>query len=178
MLAPRKKLWSTPKAVINSAIQIAQIKKDDVVYDIGCGDGRFLVQCALQTGAQSIGVEIEESRIQEARKCIADEGVEDLVHVYQGNALDMNYESATVVFLYLIPRGLRKILPILQKIPHPIRVVTYMSPFEGMEPTETLKLTPEHQKEAEWPLFLYHLNTERKPVHQKAGECCTLCLIS
>ena len=112
MLAPRNKLWSTPLPVIDAAIAYLEITVDDNVYDIGCGDGRFIIKCAQQTEAISItGVDINEERVSEARIDIDRLELGMRCRVVCGNALDMDFTEATVIFLYLIPRGLRMILP-------------------------------------------------------------------
>ena len=74
-----------------------------------------------------------------------------------------DYSSATAVFLYLVPRGLKLILPLLQKIPRKIRVVTYMSPFpSSITPIEIVKVKTSKHADAEWPLYVYELNSDLK----------------
>ena len=87
---------------------------------MGCGDGRFLVRCAEKTGAKCVGIEIDADRAQEARDHAARAGVGHLVSVRVGNALDCDLSEATAFFLYLIPRGYRKILPILSGLARPV----------------------------------------------------------
>eukprot|EP01031_Cornospumella_fuschlensis_P030205 gene30205-36490_t len=125
MLAPRKKLWTTPREVIQHAVQLLQPTENDIVYDIGCGDGPFLIECALNTNARSIvGIEIDEERA-----CVCESNLQSAhidsnrCKVITQNALEVDFSQGTCFFLYLIPRGLKIILPILQAIPHPIRVV-------------------------------------------------------
>ena len=89
MLAPRKKLWSTPPEVIEAAIALLEVSEADVVYDIGAGDCRFLLQCRKDTGACCIGVEIDEERAALARESIVNSGYnETQCHVITGNALE------------------------------------------------------------------------------------------
>ena len=139
MLASRKKLWSTPLEVVDRAIDLLEINSSDTVVDIGAGDGRFMVRCVERTEASKvIGVEIDEERGNEAAAKIVDAGLEDRCDLIIGNALDQDYAASggTAFFLYLIPRGLRIVLPILQAIPRRIRVVTYISPFpDEVKPT-------------------------------------------
>jgi 16S rRNA A1518/A1519 N6-dimethyltransferase RsmA/KsgA/DIM1 with predicted DNA glycosylase/AP lyase activity len=165
MLAPRKKLWSTPPEVVQSAIEALQIEPSDIVYDIGAGDGRFVIKCAQSTGVRCVGVEIDETRHELAVQAIESAGLGSLVSMVCANALELDYSEATALFLYLIPRGLRLIAPLLQKIPHPIRVVTYMSPLPPeFEPIETIKVpTTGHLAGAEWPLFVYKLTPPPPP---------------
>lgn len=157
MLAPRKKLWSTPLEVVDRAIELLAPKEGDVVWDIGAGDGRFLLRCAEITRAQCIGVEIDEERGQQACLAIAEmQYPEGKCHFIIGNALEQDYSLGTSFFLYLVPRGLRIILPILRKLRHKIRVVTYMAPFpEEVAPTSIVKVSTASHPEAQWPLYVY-----------------------
>lgn len=160
MIAPRKKLWSTPGPAIEAALQLLNLQQDDIVFDVGAGDGRFLKAC-LQTSpvGHAVGVEIDEDR--------ANQAIADLLQMeldpsrYQmliKNALDVDYSSATAFFLYLIPRGLRLILPIIkQQCKNSVRIVTYMSPLPEETPVSVVKVNTSSHLEAEWPLFYYEL---------------------
>ena len=89
MLAPRKKLWSTPPEVLDVAIELLDISKTDVVYDIGAGDCNFLIECHKRTGASCIGIEIDDDRAERARIRILELGyTESQCLVITGNALD------------------------------------------------------------------------------------------
>jgi hypothetical protein len=166
MLAPRKKLWSTPLEVVDRAIDLLEINSSDTVVDIGAGDGRFMVRCVERTEASKvIGVEIDEERGNEAAAKIADAGLEDRCDLIIGNALDQDYAASggTAFFLYLIPRGLRIVLPILQAIPRRIRVVTYISPFpDEVKPVSIIRVKSVAHGDSgvEWPLYLYVLNDD------------------
>ena len=161
MLAPRKKLWSTPPELVSKAIELLDIEFEDIVYDIGCGDGRFLITAALKTQAiKFIGIEIDHDRAIEATNNIIDASLSDKIEILNQNALECNFNEATVIFLYLVPRGLRIILPYLEKIDHPIKVVTYMSPLPDIKPL--IKEYVKTSKGGEWPIFKYLLNKEKK----------------
>ena len=159
MLAPRKKLWSTPLEVIDQAIQLLQPACGELVYDIGAGDGNFIIRCAETTEATCIGVEIDEERSKIALENIALHSLqESKCKLICGNALEYNYSDGICFFLYLVPRGLRIILPHLQSITHKIRVVTYMSPFPELVPISVTKVSTAAHPEAQWPLYYYELN--------------------
>eukprot|EP00977_Amphora_coffeiformis_P015796 scaffold4726_cov156-Amphora_coffeaeformis.AAC.4 len=182
MLAPRKTLWSTPSEVVGRAIEWGgRLDASDCVCDIGCGDGRCLVQWATHysksldrtdatgttaaTTASFVGIDINHDRIQQARQSWKQAVIKGEVHenikaeFYCMNALEAYdiFCRATVVFLYLIPRGLRKIKPMLEQIPHPIQVITYMSPLPDEIPLQTECIKVPHQPNAEWPVFAYRL---------------------
>jgi ubiquinone/menaquinone biosynthesis C-methylase UbiE len=162
MLAPRKKLWSTPAEVIDRALDLLSPEEGDVLFDIGAGDGRFLLRAALTSEARCVGIEIDETRGNEATDAITAAGLTgDKCRLIIGNALDQDYSSGTLFFLYLIPRGLRIILPYLQNLGKKIRVVTYMSPFpEEVVPAQIVKVTTANHEGADWPLWVYELGAD------------------
>ena len=127
MLAPRKKLWPTPPYVIEEALSLAGVTSDDVVLDLGCGDGRTLIAAAVQRGARGVGYEINVDRAAEAVSNVTAAGVGHLVDIRCGNALDADLDSIrpTVAILFLIERGLRIAAPMLATSPVPMRVCTY-----------------------------------------------------
>lgn len=156
MLAPRRTLHSTPLSVLEEAFKAVSIKKSDVLYDIGCGDGRCVIFAAKTYGISCVGIEIDPVRAEEARKRVHEAGVDHLVRIECGNALNIDVSSATVVFLFLIERGLRLILPKLQAIPHSIRVITYLYPFATVEP-EKKQFCP-IQSGASFPYYFYRFD--------------------
>jgi ubiquinone/menaquinone biosynthesis C-methylase UbiE len=157
MLAPRKKLWSTPKEVILASIMLLKPSGCDVVYDIGAGEGNFIIECAKQFNVKCIGVEIDEERCKLAESLILANGISnDICSIICENALSLDYAQGTCFFLYLIPRGLKLILPMLMNIQHRIRIVTYMSPLPNLTPIEVFKVSAIHS-EAQWPLYYYEL---------------------
>ena len=87
--------------------------------------------------------------------------MEDKCRMISGNALEQDYSNATVFYLYLIPRGLRIILPVLKAIGRKLRVITYMAPFPESEvPVETYQVTSTKHPDAQWPLYLYDIDPD------------------
>jgi tRNA A58 N-methylase Trm61 len=142
------------------------LNSEDVVLDIGCGDGSALLQFAIQNPkARFIAIDIEASRIEQARANWRDAvGRGDLsadtrVNWQSANALQCFdvWKDATVVFVYLIPRGLKQILPLLEQIQHPLRVISYMAPLPGVTVTHKETITVPHQPDARWPIYFHYL---------------------
>lgn len=106
MLAPRKKLHSTPLRVFSAALALLRVTPSDVLYDVGCGDGRLVVHAAQAHGIRAVGIEVDRDRVLQARRAAQDAGVAHLVTIHHGNALDFDLTDATIVFLFLIDRGL------------------------------------------------------------------------
>jgi len=165
MLAPRKTLWSTPPSAINLFLKFVDpLTKEDVLYDVGCGDGRVLARVHADTECgRIVGIEIDEKRGGEARgRCESMSNIEVKIE----NAMNLPYDDATVVFLYLIPRGLKIIKSVLlgglqSRLKHDpsatLKICTYMSPFVGEEKWEKGRgeAEVEHQAGAKWPVFYY-----------------------
>jgi len=117
MIAPRKTLWSTPQSAIDRIKNLlSPLQPSDIFYDVGCGDGRVLIHLAQTTSCRHfVGIEIDRERAEEARVAVRNAHLDPSVKVEIRceNALTSDYADATAVFLYLIPRGLRLIKPLL-----------------------------------------------------------------
>lgn len=165
MIAPRKKLWSTPDEVITRAIELLNIGSNDIVYDIGCGDGRFLIKCMENTSNCALrytGIEIDEERAHNTTQVIKDLDLDSKCNIVCGNALEQDYSSATCIFLYLTERGLRLIYPLLMEAhqrnsSNRLMIVTYMSMFPncGLKPISSEKVKTTKHPIGEWPLHCY-----------------------
>jgi SAM-dependent methyltransferase len=116
----------TPQEVVNMMLQLAKVTKNDLVYDLGCGDGRIVVTAAQQYGARGIGVDIDPERIREANQNVQNAKVADRVKIIQGDLFEMDFREATVVTLYLLPSLNLKLRPKLWKELKPgTRVVSH-----------------------------------------------------
>jgi SAM-dependent methyltransferase len=93
----------SPNAVVNGMLKLADVKKGDVVYDLGCGDGRIVITAAKEFGAKGVGVDINPERIQEARENAKKAAVEEMVKFEENDLFKASIGDATVVTLYLLP---------------------------------------------------------------------------
>ena len=140
-LAPQKVLWSTPAPAIARALEELQLTPHDKLLDIGCGDGRTLVEAARRCGCRAVGYESQPERAEEARCRVTEAGLSDRVYVVTGNAMDVLQsvlveEEVTACFLFLSDRGNARLLPFLRKNPTPLRVASWLYPFRGLAPEE------------------------------------------
>ncbi|MCS7160364.1 MAG: TIGR03000 domain-containing protein [Gemmatales bacterium] len=117
----------TSEEVVLKMLEVAKVTKDDIVYDLGCGDGRIVVLAAKKFGARGVGVDIDPERVKEANEKVRKEGVEKLVEIRLGDALNVpDISRATVVTLYMLPEFNRKVRPILERELKPgARVVSH-----------------------------------------------------
>lgn len=131
----------TPPEVVERMLELAEVRKGDVVYDLGSGDGRIIIRAAKKYGARGVGVEIDADLVQRARHSARDEGVSHLVEFREEDALKVDVSSATVVTLYMLPDFNAKLSPILSKQLKPgSRVVAHDFPLEGWTPVKTERM--------------------------------------
>ena len=110
-------IWiPTEDAVVTAMLKLANVTKDDVVYDLGCGDGRIVIAAARQFGARGVGVDIDPERIAEANAAAVKAGVTDKVKFFVGDVFDPNLKisDATVVALFLLQSMNERLRPRLQ----------------------------------------------------------------
>jgi predicted RNA methylase len=105
----------TPQEVVDAMLKLANVTAKDVVYDLGCGDGRIPVTAAKTYGARGVGIDIDPQRIKEANENVKTAGVGDKVKIMNADLFETNLSEATVVTLYLLPSLNIKLMPKLQK---------------------------------------------------------------
>ncbi|MGE3273788.1 MAG: cyclopropane-fatty-acyl-phospholipid synthase family protein [Vicinamibacterales bacterium] len=105
----------TPQEVVDRMLRLASVTKDDVVYDLGSGDGRIVISAAQQYGARGVGVDIDPLRIAESEANAKRAGVSHLVTFKRQDALQTDVSDATVVTLYLLSASNLKLRPILTR---------------------------------------------------------------
>lgn len=125
----------TPQEVVDRMLQLGGVGKDDVVYDLGCGDGRIPITAAKRFGAHGVGVDIDPQRIAEANANARKEGVSHLVTFRLQDALTTDVSDATVVTLYLLSASNLKLRPILTKQLKPgARIVSHSFSMGDWQP--------------------------------------------
>jgi SAM-dependent methyltransferase len=125
----------TPPEVVDRMLDIARVKSGDVIYDLGSGDGRIVIQAAKRHGVKGVGIEIDRDLVLKARNNAFKEKVEHLVEFREQDALTVDVSPATVVTLYMLPEFNAKLRPILERQLEPgSRVVSHDYPIEGWVP--------------------------------------------
>ena len=116
----------TPANVVSAMLKLAGVKSSDVVYDLGCGDGRIVIAAAKEYGARGVGIDIDPERVQEARDLARKTGVEALVKFEVNDLFAADFHNATVVMLYLLPDVNLRLRPKLLKDLQPgTRIVSH-----------------------------------------------------
>ncbi|HUE86616.1 MAG TPA: methyltransferase domain-containing protein [Vicinamibacterales bacterium] len=125
----------TPQEVVDRMLQLGGVGKDDVVYDLGCGDGRIPITAAKRFGARGVGVDIDPQRIAEANANARKEGVSHLVTFRLEDAMTTDVTDATVVTLYLLSASNLKLRPLLTKQLKPgARIVSHSFSMGDWQP--------------------------------------------
>jgi SAM-dependent methyltransferase len=113
----------TPESVVEKMLELAKVTKDDVVYDLGCGDGRIPVTAARKYGCRAYGCDIDPQRVKESLENVAKSKVGDLVTIEQRDIFTLDLRGASVVTLYLLPKMNVKLIPQLDKLKPGARIV-------------------------------------------------------
>ena len=129
----------TPPKVVDAMLELAQVKKGEVVYDLGCGDGRIVIQAAKRHGARGVGIDIDPDRVDEARKKAKEAGVADRVKFTQQDLFETDFREANVVALYLLQSLNLKLRPLLlEQLKPGSRIVSHAFDMGSWEPDQTV----------------------------------------
>jgi SAM-dependent methyltransferase len=138
--APDVVFVPTPQAVVDKMLELAEVKKGDLLYDLGCGDGRIVVTAAKKHGARAVGIDIDPQRIKESRQNVRDSGVADRVTIKQGDIFEEDLGGATVVTLYLLPDLNVKLMPRLRRLKPGTRIVSHDFDMRGAKPKKVVNV--------------------------------------
>lgn len=138
----------TTEKAVEEMLKLAGVKKDDVVYDLGCGDGRIVIAAAKSFGAHGVGIDINPERIKEAKENARRAGVEDLVRFEEKDLFEADIKDATVVTLFLLPQVNLKLRPKLMSDLKPgTRVVSNTFDMGDWKAEKEAALTQEDESE-------------------------------
>lgn len=116
----------TPIAVVDAMLDLAQVKRSDTLYDLGCGDGRIVVRAAVRFGCRGVGVDLDPQRVKEAKENALKSGVQGLTRFDVGDVFEFDFRGATVVTMYLLPSVNLKLRPrLLAELKPGTRIVSH-----------------------------------------------------
>jgi tRNA G37 N-methylase Trm5 len=145
----------SPQPVVEKMLEAAAIKPDQVVYDLGCGDGRVLITAAKKFQARGVGVELSPAIAKEASENIKKNGLEQRVKIVQGNALEVDVSEADVVTLYLLTQSNEMLRPNLERQLKPgARVVSHDFEVRGWKPSRVEKI---HAHNRQHTIYVYEM---------------------
>ena len=129
----------TPQEVVDKMLQMAKVTKDDLLYDLGCGDGRIVVTAAKRYGCKAVGYDISPRRVRESLENVRKNNVEDLVRIEQKDIFTLDLSKADVITLFLLPSLNVKLIPQLDKLKPGSRIVSYRFGMRGVLPDQTVE---------------------------------------
>jgi precorrin-6B methylase 2 len=125
---------TTPE-VVNAMLTLAEVNSDDVLYDLGCGDGRIVVAAARDFGAKGVGVDSNPVRIKESNQNAENNGVQDKVEFHEQNLFETDISEASVIAIYLLNSVNLKLRPkFLEELEPGTRVVSHAFDMDDWEP--------------------------------------------
>ena len=146
----------TPMIVVEKMLEMGEVNEESVLYDLGCGDGRIVVQAAKKYGARGVGIDIDPVRIEESNKNAKKEGVEDLVEFRLGDVMKVDISEATIVTLYLLPESNEVLRPLLEEyLKEGTYVVSHNYYIPGWSEKEIKVETVYTDEGEEHDIFLY-----------------------
>ena len=151
----------TPQAVVDRMLELAQVKKGDVVYDLGSGDGRIVITAAKKYGVRAIGFEIDPERIKESKANIAKAGVGHLVEIRQQDIRTVDLSPASVLTMYLLPEVNLMIRPnIWKQMKVGSRVVSHDFDMGDWKPRRTEQI----KDGSSWDhtIYLWHVEAKKQ----------------
>ena len=132
----------TPAPVVEAMLALAEVGPDDVVYDLGAGDGRIVIAAARWRGARGVGIEIDPDLVRQARLAAERAGVADRVRFETRDLFTADLRAATVVTLYLSPDLNARLRPrLLAELRPGARIVSHQFPMADWTPSRTVRLT-------------------------------------
>jgi uncharacterized protein (TIGR03000 family) len=131
----------TPDDIVAEMVKLGGVKKDDVAYEPGPGDGRVLIACVKAGAKKGVGIELDPKKVEEATENVKKAGLEKEIKVTEGDALKADYGEATVVMLYMGNEFNNLLRPVLEKQLKPgTRIVSHRFVFGDWAPDKTIKV--------------------------------------
>ena len=144
----------TPQDVVDRMLELAKVQKSDLLYDLGCGDGRIVVTAARTYGCKAVGYDIDPQRIKESLENVANNNVGHLVTIEEKDIFTLDLSEANVITLYLLPSLNVKLIPQLDKLKPGSRIVSHDFRMKGVKPDKVEKLTSS-EDQSQHKIFLW-----------------------
>jgi cyclopropane fatty-acyl-phospholipid synthase-like methyltransferase len=156
----------TPQNAVEKMLDMAKVTKKDIVFDLGCGDGRIVATAAKKYGAKGVGIDLNPVRIKEANETVKKFGVAKLVEIREQNALRVkDLDTATVICLYMLPEFMGRLEPIVKKTLKPgARIVAHDFPFPNWKADQAVEFEgiDDSGNKRELKLYLYTVKEKKE----------------
>jgi SAM-dependent methyltransferase len=153
---------ATPHDVVARMLDVAGVGKNDVLYDLGCGDGRIVVTAVRKCGCRGFGFDINPRRVEESQRNARRRNVERLATIEERDIFELDLSPASVVTLYLLPELNVKLIPQLDKLKPGSRIVSHDFDMEGVKPDKVINMTSKEDG-VEHEIFLWTTPLKKSP---------------
>ncbi len=152
---------AAPEDVVVKLLEVAEVKKDDIVYDLGCGDGRIVITAAMKYGCKAVGFDIDPQRVIDSVKNAERNGVLDLVTIEQKDIFTLDLSGASVITLVLLPKLNVKLIPQLEKCKPGTRILSIDFDMQGVTPDRIVDVKSENGENHQIYLWITPLKKEK-----------------
>jgi len=150
---------SSPMNVVRKMLEVAEVRPGELVYDLGCGDGRIPIMAAQEFGAMGVGVDVNKRLVEEARRAVKRLNLEDRVQILNRDIFEVDLHGVDVITLYLTTSANEKVRPKLEdELRTGARVVSHDFSISHWTCGETLKFREDYRSHT---LYLYKWNPEK-----------------
>jgi len=146
----------TPQEVVDQMLEIAKVTKGDVLYDLGCGDGRIVVTAAKKYGCKAVGYELRRGRVKASLENVEKNNVGHLVRIEQKDIFTLDLSQASVITLYLLPELNVRLIPQLEKLKPGSRIVSHDFDMKGVRPDKVVEVNSDGE---DWDTHTVYLWT-------------------
>ena len=130
----------TPQPVVDKMLELAQVTKDDLIYDLGCGDGRIVVTAAKKYGCKAKGYDLRRGRVKASLENVKKNNVGHLVQIEQKDIFTLDLSKANVITLYLLPELNVRLIPQLERLEPGSRIVSHDFDMRGVKPDKVITI--------------------------------------
>lgn len=152
--------YATTQDVVEEMLRLARVGKNDVVCDLGCGDGRFVITAAKKYGCRGVGYEIDPEWVRKARTLAQKEQVDRLVEIREADIFTADLKNVTVVTLFLLPELNDRLIPQLEQLPPGARIISHEFEIPSLVPDRKLAYQS-RQDNSEHLLYVYSAPVKR-----------------
>jgi len=139
--APDVGYLPTPQSAVMQMLELAGVRPGELVYDLGCGDGRIVITAARKFGARGVGVEIDPTLVRRSRANVRRHRLGKRVVIKQADIFKIDFSDADVVALYLLPELNTRLLPQLRKLKPGARIISFEFDMPGARPDRVVEGT-------------------------------------
>ena len=145
----------TPQRVVDKMLELAQVTKDDLLYDLGCGDGRIVVTAAKEYGCRAVGYELRRGRVKASLENVEKYNLGHLVRIEQKDIFTLDLSKANVITLYLLPSLNVKLIPQLEKLKPGSRIVSHDFDMRGVKPDKVITIEDDEDEYGDHTIYLW-----------------------